>query len=88
MPMFSGSMILPSSTNTVRPRPCRSQRSSYWNIRGSSKVRAWLCSDLMSGYQHGKLLNVAKLVAEVLIEAGKKDLRKVQAPEGVVHLKP
>jgi len=43
---------------------------------------------LMSRYQDAKLLHIAKLVAEVFIEAGKDDLRKVPAPAGVVALKP
>jgi hypothetical protein len=34
------------------------------------------------------LVHVAKFVAEVFIEAGKDDLRKVPAPGGVVALKP
>jgi len=43
---------------------------------------------LMSRYQDERLLHIAKLVAEVFIEAGKDDLRKVPAPNGVVALKP
>jgi hypothetical protein len=31
---------------------------------------------------------IAKLVADMFIKAGEKDIRKVPAPEGVVHLKP
>lgn len=43
---------------------------------------------LMSRYQDERLLHIAKLVAEVFIEAGKDDLRKVPAPIGVVALRP
>jgi hypothetical protein len=43
---------------------------------------------LMSRYDDARLLGVAKLVAEVFIKAGEKDLRVVPAPEGVVHLRP
>lgn len=39
-------------------------------------------------YDDGRLLGVAKLVADMFIKAGEKDIRKVPAPEGVVHLKP
>lgn len=44
--------------------------------------------ELMSRYQDERLVHVAKFVAEVFIEAGKDDLRKVPAPGGVVALKP
>jgi amidase len=43
---------------------------------------------LMSRYQDERLLHIAKLVAEVFIEAGKDDLRKVTSPAGVIALKP
>ena len=42
--------------------------------------------ELMSRYQDERLLHIAKLVAEVFIEAGKDDLRKVPSPAGVVAL--
>jgi amidase len=45
-------------------------------------------SKLMSRYQDERLLQIAKLVAGVFIEAGKDDLRKVLVPAGVVALKP
>jgi amidase len=45
-------------------------------------------SKLMSRYQDERLLHIAKLVAEVFIEAGKDNLRKVPAPAGVVPLRP
>jgi hypothetical protein len=44
--------------------------------------------ELISRYDDARLLGAAKLVAEVFIAAGEKDMRKVPAPEGVVHLKP
>jgi hypothetical protein len=43
---------------------------------------------LISRYDDARLLGVAKLVAEVFITAGEKEMRKVPAPKGVVHLKP
>ena len=44
--------------------------------------------ELISRYDDARLLGVAKLVTEVFIRAGVKDMRIVPAPEGVVHLKP
>jgi amidase len=45
-------------------------------------------SVLMIRYDDYRLLHVAKMVAKVFIEAGKGGLRKVSAPDGVVHIKP
>jgi hypothetical protein len=47
-----------------------------------------MCMELIGRYDDARLLGVAKLVAEVFIKSGKKNMRKVSAPEGVVHLKP
>jgi hypothetical protein len=44
--------------------------------------------ELIGRHDDARLLGVAKLVAEVFIKAGEKNMRKVPAPEGVVHLKP
>jgi len=44
---------------------------------------------LIGRYDDERLLEVAKMVAEVFIEAGKKEGNKVvSAPEGIVHVKP
>lgn len=44
--------------------------------------------ELMNRYDDARLLGFAKLVADVFIQAGQGDMRKVTAPEGVRHLKP
>jgi hypothetical protein len=45
-------------------------------------------AELISRYDDARLLGAAKLVAEVFIKAGRKDMRAVPAPEGVIHVKP
>jgi hypothetical protein len=63
-------------------------RASYWFDYGWRQVSSGGCMKLMSRYDDARLLGVAKLVAEVFIKVGEKDLRVVPAPEGVVHLRP
>jgi amidase len=72
VPGFAGIDGLPIGLTMVAPR--------YVTYSGKGK--------LMSRYQDERLLHIAKLVAEVFIEAGKDDLRKVLVPAGVVALKP
>ena len=44
---------------------------------------------LIGRYDDERLLEVAKMVAEVFIEAGRGEGNKVvPAPEGIVHVKP
>ena len=56
-----------------------------WLLRGTS-----ISVKVLTGrYDDERLLEVAKMVAEVFIMAGKREGNKVvPAPEGAVHVKP